>query len=245
VARTLGSSVAAPAISAGAASVTPPVQAVRATRPGWRDTRLWIGLAIVAACIVAGVRILGAADHTVAVWGLKADAGAGAMLSRADLEVHRVHFDAADDLAGYFRADAGLPDQLALTRGVGAGDLLPRSAIGTAASTDTVQVPLAVDPAQVPPAVANGSVVDVYVVGADASRGAGDIGAPGGSSAAAAPALSAVTVVSAQRSEDVFGGSQTSRQLTLAVPEKRAQQFFALLGSLSDPTITVVLRPAG
>lgn len=246
MARTLGNSAAVPAISAGSAAVAAPPHAVRATRPGWRDPRLWIGIAIVAACIVAGVRILGTADDTVAVWAVKADAGAGAVLGRADLEVHRVRFAAAQDLAGYYRADDALPPRLALTRGVGGGELLPRSAIASGAASDIVQVPLAVDPAQVPPAVRSGSVVDVYVVGAPGTTPAKDTAAAaGGAPVAATPALSAVTVVAAPRNDDVFGGDAAKRQLTLAVPEKRAQEFFALIGASDDPTVTVVLRPAG
>lgn len=241
MARTLGNDAAIAAISAGGPTAAPS-PALRATRPGWRDPRLWIGIAIVAACIVAGARLVGAADDTVAVWALKSDAGTGAVLGRADLEVHRVHFAGTGDLAGYLRADAPLPDHLTLARGVGRGELLPRSALASDGAAGTVQLPLAVDPAQVPPAVTTGSVVDVYVVGDAADRGAG-----GGAhaSAAATPALSAVTVVAAPRVDDVFGSGQTKRQLTLAVPEQRAQEFFALLGAESDPTITVVLRPAG
>ena len=173
---------------------------------------------------------------------MKADAGAGAVLTRSDLETHRVHFASAGDLDGYYRVDTALPDRLALTRGVGRGDLLPRSAIATGAASDEVQVPLAVDPVQVPPDVRSGSVVDVYVAGGPGSS-RGDSG--GASVNGATPALSAVTVVAAPGLDDVFGSTQTKRQLTLAVPERRVQAFFGMIGGLDDPTITVVLRPAG
>jgi len=220
----------------------PPPQAIRVSRPGWRDPRLWVGIAIVAACIVAGARLLGSADDTVAVWAVKADAGAGAVLNRSDLQADRVHFANPSDLAGYYRADTALPDALALTRGVGGGELLPRSAVASGPASDEVQVPLAVDPVEVPPGVRSGSVVDVYVAGGSGS-GRGE--AATGGATPAAPALSAVTVVAAPGLDDVFGSTQAKRQLTLAVPEKRAQAFFGLIGGLDDPTITVVLRPAG
>lgn len=245
--------MALPATSAGNATTAPP-QAVRSSRPGWRDPRLWLGIAIIAACIVAGVRILGSADETVAVWAVRSDAGAGAVLTPDDLEAHRVRFASADDLAGYLRADQPLPDTLSLARSVGAGELVPRAALAVDTSTDTVQLPLAVDPAQVPPAVRSGSVVDVYVLGTNAARPAagqaGQAGATGtaaasGGPGAAMPALSAVAVVAAPGGDTVFGSGQTQRQLTLAVPEKEAQAFFALLGSVADPTLTVVLRPVG
>lgn len=195
-----------------------------------------------AACVATGARVLSSADETVGVWAVRADAGTGAVLSRDDLEVRRVHFGSAGDLGGYLRVDAPLPDQLPLARPVGAGELLPRAAVADAVATDTVQLPLPVDPAQVPPAVRSGSVVDVYVVG---TGGSGDRSADPAGATPATPALSAVTVIAAPGLDETFGSGETRRQLTLAVPEKRAQAFFGLLGSLSDPTISVVLRPAG
>lgn len=233
VARTLGNLSTRTPPPGTAPPAAPP--AVRASRPGWRDPRLWLGIAIVAGCVVAGARVLGSADDTVAVWAVKADEGSGAVLTRADLVAHRVRFGSAGDLAGYYRADAALPDRLELIRGVGGGELLPRSAVGTGSASGTVQVPLAVDPAQVPPAVGTGSVVDVYVVGSSAD--------PGGSAAMVAPALDAVTVVAAPHADQVFGSTQTRRQLTVAVPEKQAQAFFGLLAQDDDPALTVVLRP--
>ena len=43
--------------------------------PGWRDPRLWIGIAIVAVSVVAGARLLAAADDSVTVWAAAADLG--------------------------------------------------------------------------------------------------------------------------------------------------------------------------
>jgi hypothetical protein len=40
--------------------MTPP--ATRATTPGWRDPRMWVGIAIVAASVVIGALVLGASD---------------------------------------------------------------------------------------------------------------------------------------------------------------------------------------
>jgi hypothetical protein len=42
--------------------------ALRVRRPGWRDPRLWIGVVLVAGSVVAGARLLAAADDTVQVW---------------------------------------------------------------------------------------------------------------------------------------------------------------------------------
>jgi hypothetical protein len=217
VARNLGPSTATAA----------PV-AVRAARPGWRDPRLWLGVAIVAICVVAGARLLGSADDTVAVWAVAADEPAGSTLVSGDLVAHRVRFADAGDLDGYFRVGDPLPDHAGLVRGVGAGELLPRGAVGAAGDSGLLQLPLAVDPAAVPAAVGTGSAVDVYVVGRGTRRAVDP-----------APVLSRVTVVAV-----VAGGAlDGSTELTLAVPEQAVAAYFGRLETLSDPVVTVVGRP--
>lgn len=203
--------------------------AQRVQRAGWRDPRLWVGAALVAVSVVAGARLLAAADDTVPVWAAADDLAAGAPVSAADLEQHRVRFADADDLAGYYPGDGPPPEGL-LLRPVGAGELLPRAAVGAAAQRGLVQLPLSVDPEQVPPSVDTGSVVDVYVLGTDTARGE-----------AAEPALSGASVVAAPDVEDSFVVSG-KRQLVLAVPEDDARRFFGLIGSVDSPTVTVVRR---
>ena len=214
--------------------------AVRATTPGWRDPRMWVGVAIVAVSVVAGARLLAAADDTVPVWALAADKGAGDRVGEDDLVAHRVRFT-DEALDRYFSADDELPADLELTRAVGEGELLPRSAVGSAADTDTVELPIAVEAEQVPGSVESGSVVDVYLVPSvptdqrhgGRSSGAGD--------ADLVPALEAVTVVDAPALEETFGTSGR-RQLVLAVAEQQARDFFTLLGATDSPVITVVRR---
>jgi hypothetical protein len=213
--------------------------AVRATTPGWRDPRLWVGVAIVAVSVVAGARLLAAADDTVPVWALAADRGAGDRVTEDDLVAHRVRFS-DEALDRYFSADDVLPADLELTRAVGEGELLPRSAVGSAADTDTVELPIAVEVEQVPGSVGAGSVVDVFLVPsvpADPSGGR-STGARGDE---LVPALEAVTVVDAPRPEETFGTSG-KRQLVLAVAEQQARDFFTLLATTESPVITVLRR---
>ena len=214
----------------------PPV-AVRASTPGWRDPRLWIGIAIVAVSVVAGARLLASADDTVAVWATTDDMGTGDLVSEADLEVRRVRFADGADLERYFPADDELPADLQLTRGVGAGELLPRAAVGAPTDGDRLQVSIEVAPGRVPLAVDSGAVVDVIVLdasGADAgARSRDDV----------APALAEVTVVDAPEPDASFGATAGLRQLVLAVPEDEVTGFYTLLGSMQDPAIWVVLDP--
>ncbi len=209
--------------------------AQRVRRPGWRDPRLWIGVVIVASSVVAGARLLAAADDTVQVWTAATDLGAGARLDEGDLVAARVRFDDEDTLARYFSVDDRLPDDLRLARGLAAGELLPRAAVGSAGDSDVVEVPIAVEPEQVPPSVEAGVVVDVYVVAAPDPDGAS---APPPTQG---PALAGVIVVDAPRLSDSFGTSGR-RQLVLAVPDDEAAPFFALLGAYDTAVLTVVRR---
>lgn len=216
----------------GAPPVTPP--ATRATAPGWRDPRLWIGILLVTVSVAVGARVVGAADDTVRVWAAAGDLGAGQELGADDLVATRVRFDDGAALAGYFTVDDEFPPDLQLVRAVSAGELLPRAAVGSAADSDLVQVPIAVEADQVPGSVGTGSVVDVYLV-APASGGRAAPHGPTG------PALAEVAVVEAPPLEESFSATGR-RQLVLAVDEQDARRFFRLLGTADSPVLTVVRR---
>lgn len=210
--------------------------AQRGHRPAWRDPRLWVGVVLVAASVVVGARVMAAADDTVQVWAVADDVGAGQQVEPDDLVAQRVRFADADALAGYFSVDDELPADLELTRSVGAGELLPRAAVGTAEQSGLVEVPVAVEPELVPD-VGAGDVVDVYVV-APLSAEAQD---PGAVPLPEGPALTGATVVAAPDLAGSFGTSG-KRQLVLAVPEADAPAFFALLARYDAPSLTVVRR---
>lgn len=207
---------------------------MRAPTTGWRDPRLWVGVAIVAVSVLVGVRVLAGADDTVPVWAVASDVGPGDRLDEEDLVARSVRF-ADGDLGRYFEVDDALPDDVVLLRGLGAGELLPRSAIGDARDGDTVEVSLAVAPLRVPTSVAAGSVVDVYVAGRfdEQTRG------PEGDRVEPAPALGSVTVVDAPLPDDGFAVSG-DRQIVLAVAADTVPGFYALLDSVDDPMVSIV-----
>ena len=89
-----------------------------------------------------------------------------------------------------------------------AGELVPRTAVGPAGDEGLLQVPVAVDAERVPPSVAAGSVVDLYVLPSGGDRCA----------ARCAPVLTSVTVISASSLDEGFGASG-QRQLVLGVAE--------------------------
>ena len=236
----LGETTAGAPVQGAAAGGHDVPAALRGHRPAWRDPRLWIGVVLVAGSVLVGARVLAAADDTVQVWAAADDLGAGQRVEADDLVARRVRFADTEALAGYFTVDDRLPADLELTRSVGAGELLPRQAVGTPDETGLVEVPVAVEPELVPPSVAAGDVVDVYVVAPlsaanDAGSGAEPQPLPDG------PALSGAVVVDAPELASSFGTSG-KRQLELSVPDAEAPAFFALLARYDAPSLTVVRR---
>src|SRR3954469_10988533 len=142
-------------------TVTPTAR--RSSAPGWRDPRLWIGVAVVAASVLVGALVLGTSDDTVAVWAAPDSMGPGHALTADDLTVRRVGFADDADAALYLGADEQLPSGLRLLHGVAAGELLPRAALGAADDASLRQVPISVASDQVPRSIGAGDVVDVYL----------------------------------------------------------------------------------
>ena len=223
-----------------AASVVP--SATRSATPGWRDTRLWVGLLIVTVSVVVGGRLLAAADDTVEVWAAAADAGPGARLTKDDLVARRVRFGDAASLAEYLAVAEPLPEELRLVRGVGAGELVPRGAVSTDDRTDdTVELPVAVEADQVPTSVHAGSVVDVYLLGGGVVGGVAR-GGRGAGIEPGTPVLREATVVDAPSVDVEFGQATGRRQLVLVVPQAAAATYFAAMAATESPALTVVRR---
>jgi hypothetical protein len=200
----------------------PPPPAVRARPPGWRDPRLWIGVALVAISVVAGARILGADDTSVVVWAVTDDAAPGTQLSEDDLVGRRVDFADAADQARYFASDDTLPAQLRLNRAVGAGELLPRSALADAGEDGRLQLPINLENGAVSKRLSAGAIVDVYVAGGKRCE------------QCRSAVLTEVPVTEVALADELG-----TRQVVLAVDQDQADAWFALIGTLSEPTITV------
>lgn len=205
--------------------------ATRVRRPGWRDPRLWLGVLLVTVSVVGGARLLAAADDTVPVWAAADTLSAGTPIAESALEVRRVRFADGAALEGYFDAAESFPDDLVLQRSVGAGELVPRSAVANSADVDTLRVPLEVAPHQVPPSVRAGSVIDVYLSDGPGGR------PPQGSG----PALEAVVVAAAPPAADSFAVSG-ARQIVVTVSEADATAFQERYAALEDPTVRILQR---
>ena len=205
---------------------TQPPMAGRATTPGWRDPRLWIGVVIVAVSVVAGSRLLAAADDSAPVWAVSADMATGDEVTGADLVARRVRFVDAADLDLYFPADQALPADLRLRQDVGAGELLARSATGSAEEAGVLQLPVTVEPAALPPGVGAGSVVDVY------------LRTDGRCAVCSEAALTEVTVVTVPAPDELTA----TQQVVLAVDQQGVDRWFDLLSRVQQPTVTILAR---
>ena len=215
--------------------ITDTPTARRASAPGWRDPRLWIGVALVAASVLVGALVLGTSDDTVAVWAATDTMGPGHALTADDLTVRRVGFADAADAALYLGADEQLPSGSHLLRGVAAGELLPRAAVGPGDAATLRQVPVSVASDQVPRSVGAGDVVDVYL------RPSTRSGCSGTPVCSGRPVLAGVTVLDAPPADQAFG-SEGGRMLVLGVRDPEAHRFFRLLAVTDDPSLTVVGR---
>lgn len=182
--------------------------AQRASSPGWRDPRLWIGVALVAVSVVAGARVLGGSDDTVAMWSLRSDMAPGDVITPSDLVKSRVHFSDPADIERYFTAADTLPATRYLVRGIGAGELLPRSGLGES-DPDTVQVSVSLPRTLVPPTVKTGATVDLWITPEGSDSGDG-----------AKRAVESVVVVEAPSVSSDLSGSTTERQVVLGVPDQ-------------------------
>jgi hypothetical protein len=148
----------------------PAEQAARLRRPSWRDTRLLVGLVLVLASVAIGARVVALADDTVPVYAARATLPPGTSLSAENLVVARARITGTD--GRYLEARDPLPAGRVLLRQVGPGELVPRSAIGSAAALTTRPVTVPIEGA--PPAgLVTGALVDVWA--SERASGSGSV----------------------------------------------------------------------
>lgn len=141
------------------AGTTAPARRIAA--PSWRDPRLIVGLVLVLASVVVGSRTVAAAQATTGVYAATTAVGAGSTVVAGDLSVVQVRLDEAH-LAGYVRATEPLDPTWVTLRAVGAGELVPRSALGRSGDLSDRPVSLPLSGA-VPAGIAEGALADVWV----------------------------------------------------------------------------------
>jgi len=208
--------------------------ALRARRPSWRDPRLVVGIVLLCGSVLAGARILDGADETVAVLAVRGPLAAGQVIEPSELTTVRLRFADEADADRYLPGGADLGDAVAL-RSLGAGELLPRDAVGNGGAAALAELPLTLRVGRVPAAVRVGSSVDVWSAepALDAAGGAGR--------ADAELLLEDVPVLSSGRSAGAAGGGL--RQVVVGVPDTGEPQMARIVSRLSEDALLLVRRP--
>ena len=189
-----------------------------------------------AVSIIAGARILGGADDSVTVWSAARDLAPGDTVGQDDLVSTSVRFRDADDLRHYLRTSEALPADLVLTRGLGVGELVPATALGSGEEADTVIVSLAFPHELIPTNIDTGSVIELLVIPEQTSGGGK------GGTAEPTTVLSDVVVIDAPSVADSFGAVSSGRQLVLGVPEAESDALTEILVASEDQRVRVLGR---
>ena len=151
--------------------------------------------------------------------------------------MRELRFVDAADASRYVAADGPVPDGLTLTRDVGAGELLPVTALGDA-TEPLLEVPLTVAAEAVPTTVRAGSVVDVWV-SPDPDRVPADAAAEEGDSVRV---FASVRVIALSRSGGALGPAAT-RQVIVGLEQDELATLPQALGRLARGDVVLVRTP--
>ena len=211
-------------------------RASRLASPGWLDGRLVVGVLLVLVSVVVGARVLSSADRSTLVFAVTKDLAAGSVLDADDLEQVRVRlFDNADE----YVAAGDPPVGYVVRRGLGRGELLPRQALALPREdVDYREVTVAIDVGHLPPGLAAGAQVDVWMTPES------DQPAEGEAPDAEGPArlvLQGVTVLDVQADGGAFSGTTTIP----VVLQVRPREVASLVSAMSLGRIDVVRVPRG
>ncbi|UJP39504.1 hypothetical protein [Cellulomonas palmilytica] len=222
----------------------PAPTAARLRRPGWRDPRLLAGVVLVAAAVALGAWAVRSAQETVPVYATRGVLVPGAAVGSDDLVVVEVRLP---DLASaeYVSAARPLPEDAVALRTVGAGELVPADALGSAA--DVALRPVAVPVRSAPSDdVVPGAVVDVWFTPKPPMSSSGDGKEAKDDKGAFAPRTLAagVTVAEVNRPDGTFAASG-SAVVHVLVPQDALAPLLAALSADGAIDVLPVPGPAG
>ncbi|MCK0111388.1 SAF domain-containing protein [Ornithinimicrobium sp. F0845] len=135
-------------------------RARRLRAPGWRDTRLLVGLLLVMLSVAGGVRLASSLDETTPVYAAAREILPGQEVEAQDLVPVRVRMDAP--MAHYLDGTQPLAPGTVALRQVAEGELVPAGSLGTASQARDKTVTVPIDPAAAQTFTV-GTVVDMWV----------------------------------------------------------------------------------
>lgn len=159
------------------------------------------------------------------VWAADRDLQVGEEISPDDLTLVTLGDDDGALVQTYLQRDDDFPEDHVAARPVGAGELLPRSALSND-SQGRVEVALWAPAVAVPTGVRAGSVVDVWVTSEESG---------------ARLALQEVTVVAAPEPAQSLGPSG-DRQVVLSVPSEKQGAVGEVLAAAHGGNVSVTRR---
>ena len=183
------------------------------------DVRLVLGVALVAASVVATTLLVGAADTRVAVYAAADSLAPGDRVDAGDLVERRVALDGAENL--YLLVDAVPDDGFVVAQPVAEGQLVPLSAAGSLDGARATSLVLQLA-GPVSTVVETGSLVDVWGV---AVLDQGEVGTP-------VVLASRATVVRVLDDESLVAGSgPAASTVEVLVPRTRVARLLQAIAN--------------
>ena len=173
----------------------------------WFDPRFAIGILLVVASVGGVLSIVSSAEASTQVYAARDAIAPGDRIDADDLVAVSVRIDQSGEL---YLAPGDVPDEgLVVVRSVGDGELVPTSAIGSAAGLRLASVVVTVN-GQLPESIAPGAVVDLW---AASQQDSSSFGPP-------SVIVTGATVVREVESEGLVASGDVS-SLELLVPRSK------------------------
>jgi hypothetical protein len=206
--------------------------AIRSGARFWVDTRFLIGLLLVAGSVAGVFTVVSAADTSVQVYAARDALTQGDLITPGDVLSSSVRVDGASAL---YLLEGDIPAAgLVVTKPVGAGELIPASAVGSAAGLRFGAVVVSVT-GQLPASVGPGSLVDLWSSRLDDD---GEFGPP-------SVLVSSATVVRIVEEEGLVVSASGSTVELLVPRTKIARLLEAIAGGDSLSLVPVSLPAKG
>lgn len=186
------------------------------------DARLLIGVALVAASVVAVVALVGAADRRVTVYAAAEALAPGDRVAEGDLVERQVALDGAEEF--YLRAGDIPADGFVVAQPVAAGQLVPLAAAGSADGVRATSVVLRLA-SPVSTVVETGTLVDVWAVPGSGPLDDESAGAP----VVLVPQATVVRVL--EEESLITGAASAGSTIEVLVPRTRVAR---LLQAIAD-----------
>ena len=201
----------------------------RLSRPKWFNVRVVGGILLVIAAIVVGARVMAAGSQTAPVWAAERELAAGTVIGPGDLAAVEVNL--GDHSGAYLSPSDASPIGMTLAVPLAPGELLAGSAVQESGGGRVIAVTVA--PEHMPPGVAHGSMIDLYL-----TREA----TPGSAESATTELIGrdlTVQTVTAPATGGLSGATSNRYQVSVLLPAATADKLVKVLPT-GEPIVVLV-----